>query len=475
MRVLLLCCLFLVPIIFQAQEVTVSGDISLRDKEAYDIVGRVDDAIILFNHEGKEQSISIYNENLVLQSERQINLIGKRPRIYEVLNLDTAFAVIYGYHDKKEEVIQLDIFSATAELLDSIPIASRTEDWTGLDFESVFSEDGSFLSLYQLQGNNELHVMTYDLSEDSLYRNFEYKFGDVNLYDVFLDAQISNKGDFYMLMEINNSKSQRDKHEALIYHFPLNTEAIQQIVIPLREIVCADLVLAIDNRNGKVGVGGLYDEKRKSESEGFFWIAEKEKAYDNLNVSFFPFNEELLFEVYGNRKEKRLDDFAIADVIWKKDGSPILVFEMQVDVSRRTSNGFGGSVNSRTAVNSWSDHYREDLILISLNLKNEVEWHRVFYKRQFSQNDGAIFSSFYSFLTPQRLRLIYNDEIKTNSTVSEYILDPLGNYKRTSVLSTEYQNLRLRFADAEQISSTELLIPSQKNYTLNMVKIDFGI
>ena len=70
--------------------------------------------------------------------------------------------------------------------------------------------------------------------------------------------------------------------------------------------------------------------------------------------------------------------------------------------------------------------------------------------------------------------MIYNDEIKSNNTVSEYVLDPLGNYKRTSVLSTEYQNLKLRFQDATQISSTELLVPSQKNYDLSLVKIDFS-
>ena len=103
-----------------------------------------------------------------------------------------------------------------------------------------------------------------------------------------------------------------------------------------------------------------------------------------------------------------------------------------------------------------------------------TDWHRVFYKKQFSQNDGGIFSSFFPFITPSRLRLIYNDEIKSNNTVSEYILDPQGNYKRTSVLSTEDQDLKLRFTDAEQISSTELIVPSQKNYELNLVKIDFA-
>jgi hypothetical protein len=315
--------------------------------------------------------------------------------------------------------------------------------------------------------------MIYDIVNDSLYKDEEYEFGDIDFYDTFINSELSNSGDFYFLIELNNSKNRKSNHEAIIYHFPTSLSEVNQITVPLPNIVCSDLRISMDYQNDKIGLAGLYDERRLSESEGFIWMAGTKEEYNDLKVNFIPFSQDILFEVYGNRGEKRLDDFAIADVIWKRDGSPILVFEMQVDISRRSTGTYGAPAN-RSSVERWSDHYREDLILVSLNKANEIDWHQVFYKRQFSQNDGAIFSSFYSFLTPQRLRLIYNDEIRTNSTVSEYILDPLGNYKRTSVLSTEYQNLKLRFMDAEQISSTELLIPSQKNYTLNVVKIDFA-
>jgi len=155
-----------------------------------------------------------------------------------------------------------------------------------------------------------------------------------------------------------------------------------------------------------------------------------------------------------------MENFLISDVIWKNDGTPILVMEVSYDAYRRPGGVFSyTSETSRrgqaTNTGSWSDHYRDDLLLISLD------------------REGA-FSSFYPFLTPSRLRIIYNDEIKTNSTVSEYILDGSGNYKRSSVLSTEYQELRLRFLDAEQISSTELLVPSQNSFNVNLVKIDFS-
>ena len=470
---------FLVGNLSTAQEVIVSSDMSLRAKLAYDIIGRVDESILLYQNESKEQSIIIYNNDLVQQSERQINLFGKRPEIYEVVNLDTAFAVIYGYHEKKTENIQMDIFSATAELIDSISIASKDKDWSGLNFETIMSQDESVIAFYDMKGKDELHLLVYDLQLDSVLHNNVYLFQGSNLYNDLLNVDISNDGDFYMLTEINNSKSQKDQHEAIVFHFFPFSEEIQQINIPLYGIVCGDLMLSVDNNNKQIGIVGLYDEKKYSESKGFLWIAAPPLNFSNLDVKYIPFSQDLYFEVYGNRNEKHLEDFAVAEVIWKNNGSPILTFEMQVDISRRSAGGYitnqsSSSRNYRGSSTGWSDHYREDVVIVSLSKTDDVEWHKVFYKRQFSQNDEGIFSSFYSFLTPSRLRLIYNDEIKSNNTVSEYVLDPLGNYKRTSVLSTEYQNLKLRFQDATQISSTELLVPSQKNYDLSLVKIDFS-
>ena len=461
------------------QEVTVSSDLSLRSKLAYDIVGRVDESLILYQNESKDQSIIIYDNNLVQQSERQINLFGKRPEVYEVVNLDTAFAVIYGFHEKKTENVQMDIFSATAELIDSITIATKDKDWSGLNFETVMSQDERVIAFYDFKGRDEMQLLVYDLDLDSVLHNNIYFFKGSNLYNDLLNVDLSNEGDFYMLTEINNSKSQKNNHEAVIFHFLPFFEEIQQINIPLCGVVCGDLMLSVDNTNRQIGIVGLYHDKKYSESTGFLWIAEAPQNFNNLDVTYTPFSKDLYFEVYGNRNEKHLEDFAVAEVIWKNNGSPILTFEMQVDIARRSAGGFVTNQSSSRNYNGgnnggWSDHYREDVVIISLSKANKVEWHKVFYKRQFSQNDEGVFSSFYSFLTPSRLRLIYNDEIKSSNTVSEYVLDPVGNYKRTSVLSTEYQNLKLRFQDATQISSTELLVPSQKNYDLSLVKIDFS-
>jgi hypothetical protein len=71
---------------------------------------------------------------------------------------------------------------------------------------------------------------------------------------------------------------------------------------------------------------------------------------------------------------------------------------------------------------------------------------------------------------PSKLHVIFNDEIKNANTVSEYIIDPIGNYKRNSLLTTEYKNLKLRFKDGIQISNKSFVVPSEKGAKINLVK-----
>jgi hypothetical protein len=93
------------------------------------------------------------------------------------------------------------------------------------------------------------------------------------------------------------------------------------------------------------------------------------------------------------------------------------------------------------------------------------------HKKQYSQDDEAIFSSFFLLKSPDRLHFMFNDEIKYENTCSEYVLNPIGEFDRNSLLSTVNQGLRLRFRDAIQISATECLAPSEFRNRLRLVLI----
>ena len=154
------------------------------------------------------------------------------------------------------------------------------------------------------------------------------------------------------------------------------------------------------------------------------------------------------------------------------------ISEISKEYSRRSpyNSSFAGRTtggNTGFSSRGWMDFYNEDIVLTNVDPEGQIDWSKVLYKKQFSQDDDGVFSSFFIMRTPSRLRFIYNDEIKTNSTVSEYLLDPLGRVARNSLMSTEYQNMRMRFKDAVQLNSTSVLVPSEKNYDLSLVKITY--
>jgi hypothetical protein len=77
-------------------------------------------------------------------------------------------------------------------------------------------------------------------------------------------------------------------------------------------------------------------------------------------------------------------------------------------------------------------------------------------------------------LNTDKLRILFNDEIKYENTCSEYLLSPLGDFDRNSLLNTMGQGLRLRFRDALQISPSECLVPSEFRNKLKLVLVRYN-
>jgi hypothetical protein len=111
------------------------------------------------------------------------------------------------------------------------------------------------------------------------------------------------------------------------------------------------------------------------------------------------------------------------------------------------------------------------MFAISVHPNGEEHWKKVLYKKQYSQDDQGIYSSYFLFKTPQNVRLIFNDEIKFENTVSEYLVKGNGINERHSLLSTELLKLRLRFRDAVQISADRVIVPSERRGQLRVAKI----
>ena len=215
--------------------------------------------------------------------------------------------------------------------------------------------------MYSIDDKNKIRVITIDLHKKELINDQDYVFANSNLFDDVYDLKIDNEGFFYMLTQVNNFKNSKKNHTASLFVFSKAQNAVEEIVIPLQDIVCQDLFLSINNQQKLIGIAGLYDEKRQDESTGYFWLAGDRSTLSAASFELTPFANELYFELYGNKHRGRMENFKVSEVIWKQDASALIAFEVAYDVNRRSGNGLGfalntpaGSPNSLGGNGAWS-------------------------------------------------------------------------------------------------------------------------
>lgn len=461
------------------QVVSSSEDINIRNDYGYEILGEVNEHILLYRDKGFEQRLMVYDKSLEFVRERKIDIDKNRPRIFGLARRDTSFLAFYGYKDDGNDIIGVSSFNEYAEELDTLTVFKKKKTFFGgRDYVHLLSDDKSKSLIYSVEKKNEFIPVVFDNDRFEPILTDEYKIENRNLRQDLLDVQITNQGDVLLLLELNNSRFKNEKHLVEVIYIQGKTGAVNISQIPLSNVYTQSIHMSYDNYRRNLSVSGLYNDKSSSESKGYFY-AQKPVGNPriNLDVKYYEFDQRFIDEIYGTKsnKKKGIKDFKLVSSISRQDGGKILIAEMQKKFSRNPSydSNYGSNYYGNAGVRAWVDYFNEDMIAIALKPNGDEHWKKIMYKKQFSQDDGAIFSSFFLFSTPSRLRIIYNDEIKKDNIVSEYVLGPLGKNKRQSIFSTEYQNLRLRLKEAIQISSSEILIPSERSRNLSIVKIAY--
>jgi len=460
-----------------AQRVTVSKEMVIRNDYAYDIIGLIEDNILLYRDKGNERVVEVFDKNLKHLFEREIIMETNKADVYAIVPQDTSFTVIYGYREKKLYNMKARKYNAFGALIDSVTFLKDIENFRIESFQYEVSEDRSKTLLFASRKNDLFYTYMIDNNEMRVLWRKESKMIGFDVRKDFRAIAVSNLGEVNVLFEIDNSKYDRDNHHMILLGLDSN-EGVYENRFRFDNKLTVDLEMAFDDKNRRIVLAGLVSEESEFDASGYFYISEPIASLEeDILIKDFDFDLTFLGELYGKKlsKKKRLNDFVTRNIVLRADGGFLLFTEMNKEYYRRSAFNGGSRFNPGfgTGGRGWVDIYNEDIIVFSFHPDGSEHWKKILYKKQFSQDDGGVYSSYFLFKTPSRIRLIYNDEIKRNNTVSEYVLDPLGNFERNSLLSTEYQNLKLRFKDAVQVSSDVLLVPSERNFKLSLVRIEY--
>lgn len=461
-----------------AQVVTVSEELTLRSDMAYELIGELENQYLVFLNNEHTFQVQAYDEDLRATWEKDIELEKRRPEILSIIPTTEQFTLIYQHRHKGDLLIRANVYDAGANLKDSIVIKNLGMPFGSSYYQVVRSQDRSKILLFTEHTSGEIEVFAFDLENMQLLWETSFLPENMVLSRDSHQIVVTNEGRMYYIILKNNYRSRIKDHYYEIFYQDENMESIGRYEINLGDRLTYDVYFEYDDLNDRLVAGGFHAEKNLAWAKGYFLFQLEEGESNDYQIDYYDFSEVLVndfLERDAPSKLKGIFDTNIQQIILRQDGGLLIVAERV-----RTNERNYGTLPSRTLYNpaldnigGSVDHYYEHLLVISIHPNGDKHWANVLRKRQYSQDDGAVFSSFFAIKSPRNLHFLFNDEIREENTVSEYLVKGGGSSERNSVMNTENQKLRLRFQAAVQTAADELVIPSERRNRLKLVRVKF--
>ncbi|MEM1215067.1 MAG: hypothetical protein AAGJ82_05255 [Bacteroidota bacterium] len=457
--------------ITSAQEMVVSEEISINADLSYDLIGEYGEQILLFRNAKTNFKIHAFNAQMRASWDKELVLDKRLPKVLGILPTPEDFSLIYSYRKRNHTHLKVHRYDPAANLIDSTQLLDLGYLFYTPNFQMIRSEDRSKLLLYFTESQTTVHTYVFDTKQYDLLWEYDFAPEDFNLNRDFSQIVINNKGEVSFILQKNSWRSRNKQHYYDIHTY--DGSKLVSHIVPMRGKETYDVIFEMDNLNDQLVAGGLYAENNSERSEGYFYFKLDPLATQVPDsVRFRAFHPQFLETFQGRdyRKGRGLTDTDLREFVLRRDGGILLVGERNRQLQRRT-NAMPARAMDPAGLRGMVDFYFEEVFVLSIHPDGQQHWNTIMHKKQYSQDDAGIYSSYFLFKSQGLLRFLFNDEIRAENTVSEYILNGLGKYDRNSIFSTANLDLRLRFQAGLQTDARTLVVPSERRNRLKLVKL----
>ena len=462
----------------RAQVLTVSDELTMRTDTDYDLVGQLGGQTLLLQDRDTKHLLSAYDRNMRQTWEKDLELRGRNIRVLtSVARQDgTGFYLLYIYRERTRNYLQLDEYNPAGNLQDSVTLIDFGVFTSTPEDEIYRSEDETKLLLLITESQSKVRCVTLDLAAMAMLYDVEIEPHKFFFNDDFMQAEVTNDGNAYLVLERDNYKSKRKEHRYEVH--TINTERqFSMFEVPMGDSLTYDIYFRYDNLNDRLTAGGLYTVKDFGQADGYFLLRIDPQRPAAARARFTPFPLSLIQNVEGkkyNKKHPGIDELSVSDLVLRQDGGALIITERNRQLERR-SQASRVQVANNFGIRPLVDYHYDELIVFSLHPDGRPHWSNILHKKQYSQDDGGVYSSYFLMENPRSLRFLFNDEIRFENTVSEYIVNGRGEFDRNSLFHTRDLDLRLRFRDGVQVAANEMILPSEHRNKLRLVKVTYEV
>ncbi len=427
---------------------------------------------------GQEDVIDVFDETLKLISTRTIDFKGQTGLLQYIMLNKTGAVIFYLAQDKKYSVLLAQpVNSKFIEI--GKPLVVDTiydrKDLVASNLRFKASVDQSSLMIYYpyFTGNTfaSAKFICVDRSVHSLFnKTIPFNRDEKEIEDS--KSLVDNNGNTFFILK-PESKTEGNVFDV----FRLSSAGDFSIFSIITErAVFGDPYFDIDNRNGNLVMNAFYNDNRKAEdvANGFLYASYNPVTGVLIKTGYTPFTSEFIQELTGrpNNDKAKLYTFTIRKSVLRNDGGSLIIAESFIRDTREIPVQVGFQAGFGNYHTSYVFQFN-DILAFSITPGGEMEWHSVMRKKQSSEDDNGVYSSFLTLNEKDKLRFLYLDEITTSGILNQYTLTSDGKSDRKAILNQEEKDVMLLPKSGRQVAPNEAIIPSYMNGMLKLVRITY--
>jgi len=450
-----------------AQKVQISEPIDIANEIDYELIGRYKDHFLLYRKSETKFLIQSFATNDLKQNwVKTIEFDKKDITPFKIVSHKESFSILYYFHKRGKTVICGKKFNNEAQEIDNFSLGSFDSPLILHRHQIINSKNKQFFLIAVSGYNGQMEIMNINILDKKVIWQSNFKFPEFSKKREFEQVLVNNVGETFILFNENNNRLKGQEHQfSILKVSPDKTQT--SYTIPFNNYVSHDMNIQYDEINQQLVASGLYSAQ-KGAVNGIFYFNTNLEQIPTIQTSEL---EETFMRSLTGKKSKKIrgiENFSICQLILRKDGGALLVAEQRF--MYESSMNFYDEERRKTQ----ADYLYENILVASIHPSGKVYWKDVLFKSQSSENDNALYSSFFAVKTNSSIRFLYNNDISWDTSIFEYVINSNGSVQRNVVThQLRKDGILPQLIHSIQVSASEVIALSERDKQLRLLKINY--
>ncbi len=463
-----------------AQEILYSAEEGFEMRtDDFAVVGRCAGKLYAYHRRGPEHRLLAYDDSLQKLATVVLDFLPERAASVRFVATASRMVVLYTESAGRDVVQYAASLDGDARLLAGPGAVDtvRPAFFNGRGFATAVSEGRHRILIYTTDDRDEHLTLQGTLLDDEgqvLDRpRLRYQGGEKLEPGT---ALVGEDGTLFLpAFATAGGKGYADR--MIILQQPPGEPTVRATEVRLNELYAAPPHLRLDQSGARLHFAGFYSEKRTGSFDGVLagYMGTADGTIYNRRT--LAFDDRTRAATGGRSLRRAFNEFVVTNLVLRNDGGFVMVSEQQYVTARGSYTpgwGYYSFYYSPFMAPSVREYHYNDLFAASYDGDGNREWHAFVRKDQYSQEDGALFSSFALLNSGGSLHFLFNDFNRTRSVMQLATLDAAGAVTTTPLTAGQTRDDRDWLPrSSRQVASRAVMVPCLRRRGLSFARVVF--